>query len=108
MVTGKVDVLPLVVPMTPIVETVPKMGWVAPDGVIVACIPLLSLARSDAPTVALTSQAFVAMTTTWAEEADEAEVLPEPEDPEDPVLPEPPAPPELPEDRWTRRCSNPR
>jgi len=40
--------------------------------------------------VELTSHAFVAMTTTWAEDADEAEVLPAPADP---VPPDPPVPP---------------
>src|SRR6476620_934816 len=87
MVTGKVEVPPLVVPMTPTVETVPKIGCVAPVGVIVTCIPFFSLARSAAPTVELTSHAFVAMTTTWAEDADEAEVLPDPVDPVEPVVP---------------------
>ena len=108
MVTGKVEVPPLVVPMTPTVETVPKIGCVAPVGVIVTCIPFFSLARSAAPTVELTSQAFVAMTTTWAEDADEAEVLPAPADP---VPPDPPAPPVDPVDPSnrstpsTRTCS---
>ena len=91
MVTGKVEVPPLVVPMTPTVDTVPKIACVAPVGVIVACRPVFSLARSEAPTVALTSQEFVAMTTTCAEDADDADVLP---DPVEPVPPEPPPPPE--------------
>src|SRR4051794_13200864 len=87
MVTGNVDVLPLVVPMTPMVETVPKIAWVAPVGVIAACIPFLSLGRSDAPTVALTTHAFVAMTTTCADEAGVADVLPEPPEPAPPAAP---------------------
>src|SRR5690349_14846085 len=78
MVTGKVEVPPLVVP---------TIGWVAPLGVIDACSPFFSLARSEAPTVASTTHEFVAMTTTCADEADEAEVLP---DPVEPVPPDPP------------------
>ena len=76
MTTGKVEVPPLVVPMTPTVDTVPKMGCVASVGVIVVWSPFFSLARSEAPTVALTSHALVAMTTIWAEDADDAALLP--------------------------------
>ena len=76
---------------TPTLLTVPKTFWGAPLGVIVACSPFVSRPRSEAPTVALTSQEFVAMTTTCAEDADDADVLP---DPVEPVPPEPPPPPE--------------
>lgn len=85
--------------------TVPKMGLRAPVGVIWACRPALTFARSALVAPVLTIHELVEMTVTAALDAPEPLLLDEPVVPRAP--PEPPAPAELPDRHWWLRSPGP-